>query len=175
MATAASEKEPEAAAPTATFSIASARPALAKQDLRTGTLTSVIPDRELSCAAPNKLPPNCERAWHIRLELPVEAQREGRYQLEGETGLFAYRDAQDKNIAGPWGAGAGCRNLGAEVSGTLQIVGIDAEGINGILSGAAEADGPFRAVRCPGCRGTGMACKNVAQCCNDACDHICIP
>jgi hypothetical protein len=61
------------------------------------------------------------------------------------------------------------------VDGVLEIVAIEPDAVVGTLTGAGEADGPFRAGRCPSCKGTGMACTTNGECCNDFCDRTCKP
>jgi hypothetical protein len=134
----------------------------------------VIPDRPATCENRGALPPDCEPAWRIRIDLPPDAQRVGRYPLAEGSAVFAYRDAQAK-AQGAWVAGQHCKNLGANVTGELEIVAVESHAIRGVLRAAGYADVSFRAERCAACLGTGVACRTDAECCNAFCDKTCKP
>jgi hypothetical protein len=155
----------EPAAPQAT----QARPATATPNAATGSIELVLSDAPAQCGPYVPFPKTCDPAWRVRIDLTPEYQQPGQYRLGPDLSPFSYRDAQGKS-GGVWAAGAHCKNLGSHFVGTLQIVSIDTEGISGVLSGAGEADGPFRAQRCPACQGTGQACTSNAECCNDYCE-----
>jgi hypothetical protein len=144
------------------------RQAIATPNSANGHIEIVIDERSATCGALVPFPSTCEPTWRVRLDLAPEHQRAGRYALGPELSPFSYRDAQGPT-GGVWEAGAQCRNLGDHFTGSLEIVAIDADGINGVLSGAGAADGPFRARRCPSCRGVGEACTMSGECCNDFC------
>ena len=156
------------AAGASTTATSTPRQATATPNAANGYIEIVIDERSASCGSYAPFPPTCEPAWRIRLDLAPEHQRVGRYVLGPERYPFSYRDAQGPS-GGVWGAGTQCKNLGDHFVGSLEIVAIDADGISGILSGAGDADGPFRAQRCPSCKGTGDACTGNAECCNDFC------
>jgi hypothetical protein len=145
-----------------------ARSALATPNAANGCIEIVLTDLPAPCGPHRPFPATCDPAWRVRIDLMPEHQRPGRYALGPELAPFSYRDAQGK-AGGIWQEGAQCKNLGAPFVGSLEILAIDATSITGILSGAGEADGPFRAQRCPACNGTGMACTSNAECCNDFC------
>jgi hypothetical protein len=147
---------------------AAPREAIATANVANGHIEIVIGDPRASCGPHVPFPSTCEPAWRIRIDLMPEHQRSGRYALGPELSPFSYRDAQGSS-AGVWEAGAQCKNLGGHIVGNLEIVAIDDDGISGVLSGAGEADGPFRAQRCPSCKGTGNACSKNGECCTDFC------
>lgn len=157
--------EPAAAETSATQQVRSAN---ATPNSANGSIELVFTEQPTPCGPYQPFPKSCEPAWRIRIDLMPEQQRPGDYALGPEAALFAYRDAQGK-AGGVWETGAACQNLGGAVVGTLKIVAIDAEGISGVLSGTGDADGPFRARRCSACKGTGQACTNNTECCNDFC------
>ncbi len=160
-----SQSTPQSANVTQTAAV---RPALATPNTSTGAIEIVIPDRPSHCGPLQEFPRSCEKAWRVRIELAPEYQRPAKYQLGPELLPWSYRDAQGKS-GGAWGEGTDCKNLGDHLAGSLEIVALDADGITGALSGAGEADGPFRAQRCPSCNGTGMECTSNSECCNDFC------
>jgi hypothetical protein len=144
------------------------REAIATPNVANGYIEIVLGDPRASCGPLVPFPSTCEPAWRIRIDLAPEQQRSGRYALGPELSPFSYRDAQGPR-AGAWETGKGCKNLGGPIVGSLEIVAIDEQGISGVLSGTGEADGPFRAQRCPSCQGTGNACSKNSECCNDFC------
>lgn len=144
------------------------RQAIATPNAANGQIGLVIADSLAACGPLTSFPSTCEPAWRIRIDLQAEHQRPGRYALGPELSPFSYRDAQGPS-GGAWGKGSDCKNLGGHIVGSLQILAIDEQGISGVLSGAGEADGPFRAQRCPSCLGTGNACSSNRECCNDFC------
>jgi hypothetical protein len=145
------------------------RYALAIPNAANGVIEIVIADRPTACGPHRDFPSNCEPAWRVRIDLPPEQQKPGEYLLGDELTPFSYRDAQGKSGGGVWGEGVDCANLGGHFDGVLEIVAIDSFGITGNLTGAGAADGPFRAERCPSCKGTGMACTANAECCMNHC------
>jgi hypothetical protein len=142
--------------------------ALATPDAASGTIELVITDRPTLCGPHQPFPKTCEPAWRIRISLGLEHQQPGEYLLGEELSPFSYRDAQGK-ADGVWGAGVNCRNLGGHFDGVLEIASIEPSAITGSLTGAGEADGSFRAERCPSCNGRGMSCESNADCCADLC------
>lgn len=158
-------KEPTVLAPAAPHAV---RIANATPNAASGSIELVFSEQPMPCGPYAPFPKSCEPTWRIRIDLTPEQQRAGEYALGPDIVPFAYRDAQGK-AGGVWEGGIACKNLGGHVVGTLTIEAIDAEGISGTLSGAGEADGPFRARRCPSCKGTGQACTSNDQCCNDLC------
>jgi hypothetical protein len=151
------------------------RDARATPNAANGSIEIVIADRPTECGPHKEFPATCEPAWRIRIDLPPEQQQPGEYLLGDDLTPFSYRDAQGKSRAGAWEEGVDCANLGGHFDGVLEIAAIDATGITGNLTGAGEADGPFHARRCPSCKGTGLACSNDAECCNNLCQGTCKP
>jgi hypothetical protein len=148
--------------------------ALAVPDAGSGWIRVTIAESPPTgtCEAWTPPPKGCPTTSRLRLEIPPEKQQPGQYVLGGRGGMFAYRDAQAPR-SGAWATG--CENLGADVTGELSIEAIDADGITGTLSGTGASDGPFRALRCPSCKGTGMECSSNAECCNSLCEGTCKP
>jgi hypothetical protein len=144
------------------------REAIATPNVANGHIEIAFGEPRAACGPYVAFPSTCEPAWRVRIELMPEQQRAGRYALGPDLSPFSYRDAQG-SPGGVWDKGAHCKNLGGNVVGSLEIVAIDDEGISGVLSGVGEADGPFRARRCPSCKGTGNACSSNGECCNDFC------
>lgn len=152
-----------------------ARAALATPNAGNGWIELVIPDRASACGPLQHFPKSCEPAWRVRISLAPEHQKPGTYQLGPDLQPFAYRDGQDKDV-GAWVEGHNCKNTGGDVVGWLHLVAIESDGIMGVLSGAGEADGPFKALRCPTCKGTGLRCGKHSDCCNEYCEAgRCIP
>jgi hypothetical protein len=152
----------------ATSPVAGTRYFRATPNAANGWIELVISDRPTACGPHQEFPSTCEPAWRVRIDLAPEHQRPGEYVLGDELSPFSYRDAQGKSV-GVWGGGVDCANLGGHFDGVLEITSIDSGGITGTLVGAGPADGPFRAERCPACRGTGMRCTSDAECCNGSC------
>ena len=144
------------------------RLAIAAPNAATRAIGIVITEPPGQCGPLQPFPPSCEPVWRIRIDIMPEQQQPGQYALGP-----AYRCLPTGTLrvkpAVPGEPARTCKNLGSDVVGTLTIVAIDAAGISGVLSGAGEADGPFRAERCPACGGTGQACTGNAECCNDYC------
>jgi hypothetical protein len=148
--------------------------ALATPNAANGFIELVLSDRPTACGPHRAFPETCEPAWRVRITLSPEHQRPGEYLLGEARSPFSYRDAQGPS-GGAWGAGVQCQNLGGHFDGVLSIVAIESDAIVGTLRGGGEADGPFRASRCPACKGTGLSCASNAECCNDLCETTCQP
>ena len=133
-----------------------------------GSIELVLADHPIPCGAYQPFPKTCEPAWRIRIELEPTHQQVGEYLLGEELSPFSYKDAQGKS-SGVWEPGVDCKNLGSHFDAVLEITSIEASAITGTLTGAGDADGSFRAERCPSCKGVRMSCTSNAECCNDLC------